>query len=419
VTVRGAGFDAGMRVFFGDGRAPVLFIDGGHALAQLPPGPLGSTNVRVTVGTASATVHGAFSYVSGGLDPPWQQKPLQVVRGEDPAVAVMQDGRVLIAGGTTVPDSIKDALDTAEVYSREADAVAPAANAMSTPRWQDAAVTLLDGRVLVVGGACFYDLSMCNGDGTLADLFDPTTNRFSPTGPLTMPRSYTRAVLLPDGRVLVASANDPSVDVYDPASGTFKRIAHSQPHIFGLLVRLRDGRALLMGGDGGVKAAEVFDPDSNTFNSVGPLKQARSMATAHTLPDGRVLVIGGADQSAGGVHLPLDTMEAFDPRSGTFTTLPYRLRVTRAWQASALVRDGTVLVMGGYTVDGRCDSLTDAVDQVDPVAGMVMPFPNLLNKNTEWNATTLLDGSVLGVGGGACGTNMALPDLDFLSGGPG
>jgi hypothetical protein len=31
---------------------------------------------------------------------------------------------------------------------------------------------------------------------------------------------------------------------------------------------------------------------------------------------------------------------------------------------------------------------------------------------------TLLDGSVLGVGGGACGGQSTLPDLDFLKGAP-
>jgi hypothetical protein len=40
------------------------------------------------------------------------------VRGEDPDLAVMQDGRVLIAGGTTKPDSAAAALDAAEIYDR-------------------------------------------------------------------------------------------------------------------------------------------------------------------------------------------------------------------------------------------------------------------------------------------------------------
>src|SRR5205807_1717302 len=113
---------------------------------------------------------------------------------EDPGLAVLQDGRVLVAGGTTVPDSIAEALATAEIYERGTDTVKPAANAMSTPRWQDAAVTLPDGRALVVGAACYSDLSKCNGDPRSADLFDPATSTFKPTAaPLVVGRAYPRA----------------------------------------------------------------------------------------------------------------------------------------------------------------------------------------------------------------------------------
>jgi hypothetical protein len=71
--------------------------------------------------------------------------------------------------------------------------------------------------------------------------------------------------------------------------------------------------------------------------------------------------------------------------------------------------------MGGYNVDGTCTP-TNTVDQVDPVKNTVAPFGTLPHPNTEWTAVTLQDGSVLGVGGGACGTPLALPSLDFLPG---
>jgi hypothetical protein len=81
------------------------------------------------------------------------------------------------------------------------------------------------------------------------------------------------------------------------------------------------------------------------------------------------------------------------------------------------VRDGTVLAMGGYFKDKSCDP-TNTVDKIDPVKGTVTPFGTLPSPNTEWTAVTLLDGSVLGVGGGACGTPTALPSIDFLPGAP-
>jgi hypothetical protein len=129
-----------------------------------------------------------------------------------------------------------------------------------------------------------------------------------------------------------------------------------------------------------------------------------------------VIVLGGASLSAGGIHVPLDEIETYDPKADAWTVAPYKMSIGRTWHASALVRDGTLIVAGGYTIDGKCDSLTATVDQVDPVAGTVKAFGTLPHANTEWTAVTLQDGSIVGVGGGACGTSQALPDIDFLPG---
>ena len=418
VHLEGVGFVAGMKVTIADGRAAVRVIDATHALIQTPPGKLGVQDVTVESGANKATLVHAFTYTQDGLKTPWQQKPMSIVRGEDPGVAVMQDGRVLVAGGTKVPDSAADAVNTAEIYTRKTDKVVPAANAMSTNRWQNSAITLLDGRVLVVGAACLADLSCAAGvDPKSADLFDPTTNTFTPSkSKLNVGRAYTRSILMVDGRVLIGSANDPSLEIYDPAKDTFTLVDHPAAHVFGFMVRLRDGRVLFGGGDATNTHVETFDPDTDKVVDVGPLAVGRSMLTAHVLPDGRAFVIGGSSISAGGIHVPQDSIESFDPTTNKFTTLPYKLTIGRTWHASALVRDGTILVMGGYTVDGKCDSLSNTVDQIDPIKGTVTVFATLPNANTEWNAVTLLDGSVLGVGGGACGTATALPDLDFLPG---
>lgn len=420
VTLRGAGFAAGMKVYLESGRAPVRVVDATTALIETPPGPVGAQDVKIVVGGATAIRHRGFLYRSAGLELQWEQKPLQTVRGEDPALAVMQDGRVLIAGGTTVPDSAADALRTAEIYDRPSDKVTPVTSMMSAPRWQNSAVTLLTGKVLVVGGACAINqMPPCTADQTSADLFDPVTNSFTPTAMrLNQARIYTRAVLMVDGRVFISSGNDATVEIYDPASDSFTLVPHAQLHTYGFVVRLRDGRVLLGGGDGGTTAAELYDSDSNTFATASAMTQGRSMLTAHTLPDGRVAVVGGATMSAGGIIDPSATIEYFDPATNKFAAASYALVTPRCWHAAALVRDGTILVMGGYTLHNACSSSVASVEVIDPVAGKVTPFSTLLNTNTEWTAVTLLDGSVLGVGGGACGTSMALPDIDFLAGQP-
>ncbi|MGE5182260.1 MAG: IPT/TIG domain-containing protein [Acidobacteriota bacterium] len=418
LTLTGSGFAKGMQVFIADGRAPVSVTSPTSARIVTPPGPFGLQDVKIQLAGTAAVLPAAFDYRTAGLEMTWEQKPLQVVRGEDPALAVLQDGRVLVAGGTTVPDSAANALDTAEIYDPTTDLVTPAANKMSTPRWHDGAITLLSGKVLVVGSTC-GDPATCPGDGTLADLFDPTTNTFTPTShKLNRPRYYVRAALMPDGRVFISSMNDATIEIYDPDTDSFLLLDHAQTHVFGFAVRLRDGRILLGGGDGGTRAAELFDFDSDTITPANPLVQGRSMLTAHVLPSGKVAVIGGASSSAGGIMDPMASIELFDPATATFTTAGYQLATPRCWHASALVRDGTMLVMGGYTVSMQCNSSVASVEQIDPVAGTVTAFPTLPNTNTEWTAVTMLDGSIVGVGGGACGTTMALPDIDFLKGAP-
>jgi hypothetical protein len=420
LTLKGAGFAKGMKVFIGDGRAPVRVVDATTARVQTPPGPLGDADVRIELAGQTAIYKKAFLYVQAGLLTPWKEIPMSVVRGEMPGLAVLQDGRVLIAGGTTVPDDFSQSVDTMELFLRKDEKVVAAAGTMGTRRWHSSAVTLLDGHVLVVGANCGAATANCNGNASTADLFDPAAGTTAKKA-LQKERTYARSVLMPDGRVLISSANDPSLEIYDPDADTFTLVPHSQAHVFGFMVRLRDGRVLLGGGDGGVTAADIFDPDTNQLRpTANAMKQGRSMVTAHTLPDGRVMIVGGASLSAGGINAPLDSIELYDPKTDDFTAAPYKLSIGRTWHASALVRDGTVLAMGGYTVQGVCDSSVGTVDQIDPVKGTVTPFAALPNnkKSTEWNAVTLLDGSIVAVGGGACGTTQALPEIYFLPGAP-
>jgi hypothetical protein len=95
---------------------------------------------------------------------------------------------------------------------------------MGTPRTNNAAVRLLDGRVLALG----HDraVSFSSTELSTAELYDPVTGTWSGTGQMLKPfYSLPSLGLLPDGRVLAADAQGEDrglgTEVYDPASGTW------------------------------------------------------------------------------------------------------------------------------------------------------------------------------------------------------
>ena len=426
VTLHGSGFVAGTTVSIADGRAPARIVDATKILIETPPGPVGSQDVTVSVSGAKAVLRGGFTYQTAGLTPPWQQRGLTTGRVET-SVAVLQDGRALIAGGLAGL-AWSTAVDTADIYTEPGAAAVVAANSMSTQRFIPAAVTLLTGKVVVAGGACQLSSATdgCIGNLKSVDVFDPSTNKFTPSAASLPDDSVAvQGILLVDGRVLFLTNSAPRAAIYDPGSDSIKVVPVPVAGPYGIaypfLVRLRDGRVLLgagaLTGTGSPGSYTfLFDSSSDAFTATGSFAVLRFGATANTLPDGRVVVMGGADPSS---NAPLDTVEFYDPVAETFSLAPYKMSVPRAGHASVLVRDGTVLaIAGATTAGGYCTTLgtwTATVDQIDPVAGKITPFPALAQPVQGITGVVMTDGSVLVAGGAQCGVAPE-PYVDFLQG---
>ena len=149
---------------------------------------------------------------------------MKFVRGEDPGLAVLQDGRVLVAGGTTVPDSPADALASAELYTRSTDTVASAPGTMSSPRMQNAAVTLLDGKVLVIGGAGWSTTSRHarHHRGSLRS--DERHLRADRAPAHDRARRHPRRPRVRRSRRRHLRRGTATADLYDPATDTFTQV---------------------------------------------------------------------------------------------------------------------------------------------------------------------------------------------------
>ena len=185
---------------------------------------------------------------------------MNVARGEF-ATVVLNDGRVLAVGGVATDGT---PITSAEIYDPRTGIWTKTVS-MSTGRNDPAVVVLRDGRVLAAGGGMGAENLPRHAS---AEIFDPHTGQWTPTGPMTAPRSEVEyaSVLLPDGRVLVpggyTAPHTPvsSSDLYDPRTGTWTAS--------GSMSVVRAGHSsIVLRGNRGVLVMGGLGPDDNTHYS--------------------------------------------------------------------------------------------------------------------------------------------------------
>jgi Abnormal spindle-like microcephaly-assoc'd, ASPM-SPD-2-Hydin/Kelch motif/Galactose oxidase, central domain len=262
-------------------------------------------------------------------------------------------GQVLITGGLELEGGTRIALNDQQLYDPATNGVS-STGLMNDARGQHTATLLNNGLVLVTGGYDEnFDPASFNEATATAELYDPSNQGFScvPTGAssstttsdcpdvMSSPRWNHRATLLADGTVLVTGGTPTdsgtregtnSADLYDPTSNSFSalpnmnnaRQGHSATLIEGCNCSV-DGEVLIAGGQDQntniTATAELYDPTTKTFTSVGnmTLPRAEHQAVAFTTGDlaGSVLIVGGypkADEQG------TNTAELFNPITKTF-----------------------------------------------------------------------------------------------------
>jgi hypothetical protein len=263
---------------------------------------------------------------------------------------LLSNGKVLLAGGSD-SEFFYGALSSAELYDPATGTFTPAGE-MRARRLAHKATLLKNGKVLITGG---QSEGWANHDST--ELYDPATGTFTLAARMTEKRADHTATLLEDGRVLLTGGSDArhspiqisaTAEIYDPTTDRFTatgkmsivRFKHSAE-------RLSDGRVILIGGsnvrmwEGRYASAEIFDPATNGFTPTGKLNTARYKIrdAVVLLQNGKILVAGGG------------RAEIYDPATGLFAAIQGGMGTTRYYATATLLANGEVLIVGGYSAE--------------------------------------------------------------------
>ena len=301
-----------------------------HSVVKLPDGRV--LRVGEQVDARLRPVGGAADVFDPAVNS-WKSLPNPPTHRPIPHLVLLNDGRVLSLPSVPSV-FIRTAVGvgrTVDIFDPETDQWHQAAEmlvftddeVLVIASDDQAAVPLQDGRVLVMGGSFQDDPS------ARAAIYDPATDTWTPTGSMGATRAQPKAVSLSDGRVLVAgggiffnsSATDSRAEIYDPTTGEWTTAASmANPRSGHSLTLLSDGRVLAAGGMDGTRGfretvvhstTEVFDPSTNSWSPGPDLSEPRSHHSATLFPDGRVFLVGGIRQE--NERLLLNTTEFVTP----------------------------------------------------------------------------------------------------------
>jgi hypothetical protein len=273
---------------------------------------------------------------------------------------LLKNGKVLIAGGETGSGSgTAHYYATAELYDPATGTFTPTGS-MHAARSDAAATLLSNGKVLIAGGEgcpnpkdCLKEFGDNSQALASAELYDPVTGKFTPTASMTAVRGSATATILPDGRVLVADYGR-RAELYEPGPARFVFAGNDTPIQAPVTATLlaANGKVLLTGDSGNNLVAQLYDEHRRRFTTV-----------SLTLPAGT--------PTAHYEGLPV-------PRSGEPST-------------ATLLKDGRVLLFdSGY------------LETYDPTIGKCA-YAGFISPTRAWGdatATLLPDGRVLFEGGG-------------------
>ena len=222
-------------------------------------------------------------------------------------------------------------------------------------RWYPSLIQLADGRLMTVGGAISRP--------AVAEIPETFTIGASNWNPMSTQRDvgeYPPLFQAPNGRVFVASTRAFGEDpgslgsfLLNTATGNWTSLGQG-PSTAGVAVMYRPGKVMMTGG--GTNGADpvhgrtgVIDLTvaSPSWRETESMTYGRSQHNLVILPDGKVLVVGGAADVSLSTTTGVRPSEIWDPDTETWTTVAAATRPRMYHSIAILVPDGRVLSSGG------------------------------------------------------------------------
>jgi hypothetical protein len=141
-----------------------------------------------------------------------------------------------------------------------------------------------------------------------AEVYDPSTGKWSQAGGATAPQRAAAATRLADGRVFVLTlAPLGAVQIFDPGTGTWHPAGTLQGWLSPTAILLDDGRVVVTS----LQQLEIYDPRTEASLSIRTGDATDSGYSATLLVDGRVLLAGGYALLSNGGFAPVGEVLGF------------------------------------------------------------------------------------------------------------
>lgn len=283
---------------------------------------------------------------------------------------ILPDQRVVVLGSWDDSNNVAGITEITINSASQASIIRVGALPSGYGTGSNSATLLADGRILIAGGYSIPNDASLNN----SLIYNPADQSMTPVSNMNFPRNNHAAVLLDDGRVLVIGGNSESAsaEVYDPQTDTWELTGEMVAvRAYPDAVKLVNGYVFVTGGISqetytGVNLAtvaitEIYDPATNEWQSVTPALSDKFSQNVLLLEDGRVLVLNGFDRT-GAEYKAITKVEIYDSNADSWTsTAP--MPVVAYYHTAHVLADGSVIVIGG----GHFSAPLPVVQHYDPV----------------------------------------------------